>query len=110
MEPIIYHETSAQFLSSCFNIVCEERAVYICLSTYPVPCYSTQLKLWHSFTHKGPRLHIVGGWPVVAYRGLCTQSQTYQVHNPGEGVILVANQRLPLASMRFDYSQHQVSC
>jgi len=30
---------------------------------------------------------VAGGWLASAYRGLCPQSQTYQVHNTGEGVI-----------------------
>ena len=63
---LLEHETSAHFLSASFNIVCEERAVYICPSTCPVPCFSTELKLRHSFTNRGPRLHVAGGWLVVA--------------------------------------------
>src|SRR6218665_797427 len=43
---LLEHETSAQFLSASFNIVWEERVVYICLSIYlPVPFSAFQPSL-----------------------------------------------------------------
>src|SRR6218665_2210727 len=53
---LLEHETSAQFLSASFNIVCEERAVYICLSIYlPVPFSAFQPSL-----NSGIHSHIRG--------------------------------------------------
>ena len=94
---LLEHETSAQFLSASFNIVCEEGAVSL-----PVPFLDFQHSL-NSGIHSQIGANIArcmqaGGlsWPIDD--SACSQSQTYQAPNPGEGVILVAYQRLPLAS------------
>lgn len=103
------HETSVKFLSisqirpawsASYTILRKVRVVYICLSTCPAPCPSAHLPPWHSFRNRGRERRLqVGGFSLPIEES-ARIPQTYQMPNPGEGVIFSVDQHFALAFIK----------